>query len=361
MFGRAKAATEMTISNRTIIRIISFIVGTGLLVRLFENMRHPLTLIFVSFFLSMALNPAVNWVSRRFKSKSRVRATTIAYLTVTTLLVAFFSLVLPPLISQTTDFIKEVPNTLNSLDQKDNAVGNFIRRYDLQTQVGDLAKDWSKNIGSFSGPVLSTANRIVSNIVSIIVVFVLTFMMLVEGPGWLIKIWKHMPEEKRPRAKILATKMYNVVTSYVNGQVIVAAIGSSFALVAMLIASNIFNVSINAAALAGLVFMFGLIPTVGSFLSISVVFLFCLFVSGPLALTMLVYFVVYQQIENATVQPYIQSRGIELTPMLVFISAILGIGLGGILGGFLSIPIAGSIKVLIDDYLERQELPEKVK
>ena len=50
MFARNKKAQEITISNRTIVRILFFIVLTGLIIRIFENMVHPLTLIFVSFF-----------------------------------------------------------------------------------------------------------------------------------------------------------------------------------------------------------------------------------------------------------------------------------------------------------------------
>ena len=67
-----------------------------------------------------------------------------------------------------------------------------------------------------------------------------------------------------------------------------------------------------------------------------------------------------EQIENATVQPYIQSRASELTPLIVFISAILGIGFGGILGAIVAIPIAGCLKVLFDDYvLGQQNLDSK--
>jgi len=73
---------------------------------------------------------------------------------------------------------------------------------------------------------------------------------------------------------------------------------------------------------------------------------------------MAAYFIVYQQIENATIQPYIQSKGNELTPMLVFIAAILGVGVGGILGAFVAIPVAGCLKILADDYVESRYLGE---
>jgi predicted PurR-regulated permease PerM len=114
-------------------------------------------------------------------------------------------------------------------------------------------------------------------------------------------------------------------------------------------------VSVNAIALAGIVFLFALIPTIGTILGASIVALFSLFASPTLAIVMIVYFILYQQIENATIQPLIQSRGNELTPMLVFIAAVMGIGLGGVLGGFLAIPIAGCAKVLFDDWIDDLE------
>lgn len=354
MFGKKNPSTEITISNRTIIRIIAFMFGTVILVRVLENMVQPLTLIFVSFFLAMALNPAVTLVSSKLKSRSRAGATAIAYAVVMTVLISFIVLVVPPLVKQMTDFIKDVPSTLSELESQDSGIGNLVREYELQVQIQDFANDWARNISNIQGPVLTTANRIIANIVSIITVLVLTFMMLVEGPRWLAAFWAQVPSRRRERNKKLAKKMYKVVTSYVNGQVLVAATGSLFALVALAITSTLYDVSINIIALSGIVFMFGLIPTVGAILGALVVTLFALFESPSLAATLIVYFIIYQQVENATIQPYIQSRGNELTPMLVFIAAILGIGLGGVLGGFVAIPIAGCLKVLIDDWLDER-------
>jgi predicted PurR-regulated permease PerM len=146
--------------------------------------------------------------------------------------------------------------------------------------------------------------------------------------------------------------MYVLVTRFVNAQVIVALISAIFSAIALTIASSALNVSVNVVALAGMVALFGIIPTIGNILAATIVALACLFTSAPLAIIMLIYFIVYQQIENVTVQPYIQSRNNELTPMLVFIAALLGIGFGGLLGGFVAIPAAGCIKILLEDYLD---------
>lgn len=362
MFGRNQKSLEITISNSTILRVIFFVVATGMLIRIFENLVHPLTLIFVSFFLALALSPAVSWVSRKLKTKNRGTATALAYVSVITILIAFFSLIVPPLARQTTEFIEDVPQILQDVKEDQGTIGDFVRKNELEQQVQDFANSWSQNIENFQGPVVSTANRVVSNLISIVIVLILTFMMLVEGPRWLKFFWEQYPDDKQEHAQEMANKMYRVVTSYVNGQVIVAAIGAVFAIIAFLIATSIFDVSSsNAIAFGGIVFLFSLIPSIGATLSATIVVLFSSFLSIPLAITMMVYFVIYQQIENATIQPYIQSRANQLTPLLVFMSAILGIGFGGILGAFVAIPLVGCAKVLFDDYVDTKKSAKTTK
>ena len=357
MLGRQKISeVEITVSNRTMLRILLFLLGTILFLRMIDSMRHPLTLIFVSFFLTLAINPIVTRLSSMLKSKSRVRATAIAYGAVMTVIISFVVLIVPPLINQTTEFIREVPKTLSEIKTQDSSLGRFIRRYNLEEQVQNFASDWTRNLGDVQGPVLTTANRIFANVLSIVTVLVLTFMMLIEGPRWMQSIWKHVPLRRRAHDQEIAHKMYKVVTSYVNGQVLVAGIGAMFAMITLIIVSTILNVSVNAVALGGIIFLFALIPSIGTILGALIVTLFSLFSSPSLAVIMLVYFIVYQQIENATIQPMIQSRGNELTPMLVFIAAILGIGFGGVLGGFVAIPLAGCAKILFDDWIEDRDV-----
>ncbi|MBI3624146.1 AI-2E family transporter, partial [Candidatus Saccharibacteria bacterium] len=177
---------------------------------------------------------------------------------------------------------------------------------------------------------------------------------LVEGPDWLQRYWQLHPKARRQHDKVLAERMYRVVTGYVNGQVLIAAIASVFAMTTLVIASHVIGVSVNAVALAGIVFLFGLIPLIGNTLAASVVILVSLFSSVPLAVTMLVYFLIYQQVENVTLQPYIQSRHNVLTPLLVFVAALIGAGLGGILGAFVAIPAVGCLRILLTDYLKNR-------
>lgn len=350
LFG--KDEKTIVISTKTIASTILMTIGAVLALKFISEITHQLTLIGVSAFLAMALNPAVNWLLKRMKTKSRVRATGIAYVTVLTVLISFLALVLPPLVSQTTEFVKNVPSTINDFKTQDTAIARTVRKYNLDEQLDKISDDFAHKV-NLAEPVISTANRALGTLVSIITVLILTFMMLVEGPLWYKRFINLMPPNKRKHRQEIIGKMYRVVTGYVNGQVLIAAIAACFAMVVLIIASTLLDVTVNVIALAGIVFIFGLIPLIGNILASALVVLFSLFASGALAIIMAVYFLLYQQIENATLQPYIQSRSNQLTPLIVFIAALIGAGFGGLLGALAAIPVAGCIRILIDNYFDK--------
>ncbi len=350
MNGDKDKHVRISVDSRTIVRTIVIVFLAIILIGLIKAISSALILIFIAFFLALALNPAVSWISKQLKSGSRVRATGIAYVIVLTLLITFFALVIPPLVRQTADFIKDVPQTVQNFTADDSAFSRFIDRNHLNDQVDSLTEDFSNKFKDVGQPVLSTAGAVGTAVISTITVLVLTFMMLIEGPAWFDKIIAIQPKDKRHPRKELAKKMYRVVTNYVNGQVIVAFIAGFFALIGLLVASNIFNVSINAVALAGIIMLFGLLPLIGATIGAVIVVLACLLVSLPLAITMGIFFVVYQQVENLTIQPYVQSKTNSLTPLTVFVAALIGASLGGIMGAFVAIPVAGCIRILLSNY-----------
>lgn len=343
----------VNVTNRTIVRTILWVVVTIALYKFIGRISHGLTLIFASFFLAMALNPVVSWMSKRLRLKGRVRATAAAYITVIAVLALFLLMVVPPLVRQTRTFISNVPTTVQDFQEQDSRLAQAAKRYDIDQKITESARDFASNYSDFGSTVLNTGRRIAEVVASVLVVLVMTFMMLVEGPKWLGLFWGVMPPKNRERYKSLAAKMYKGVTGFVNGQVILAVVAGFFAFLALEIASRIFNADINSAALAGIVAVFGLIPLFGNPIAATLVILASLISSVALGLTMLVYFVVYFFIENHTFQPYIQSRLNELTPLTVFVAAVLGVGFGGLLGAIIAIPAASAVKVLIEDYFER--------
>lgn len=346
----------VTFTSKTIIRFL-LLVFAGVLVILFLNrIIQPLILILISFFLAMALNPAVSWIARHLRSKSRVRATGMAYVVVIGFLIGFLSFVFPPLVKQTVDFIQDVPAKVQSLKNEDSVVSRFVYRYNIDEEVDQLTNDYGSRVSDLSKPALATAGKIGTTVIGIITVLVLTFMMLVEGPQWLERYFRNLKPARRKHQRDLAHKMYKVVVGYVNGQLTIAVLGGLFASIALFISSQILDVDINPVALGGIIALFALLPLIGTIIGSIIVVLACLLVSLPLAIIIGIYFLIYQQIENVTIQPYIQSRSNNLTPLIVFISALLGVGIGGVLGAILAIPTAGCIKILVDDYFSRRTI-----
>ncbi|MBI4034328.1 AI-2E family transporter [Candidatus Saccharibacteria bacterium] len=345
----------VTVTNRTIVRAILWITTAVIIYKFIGEVSHVLTLIFGAFFLALALNPVVSWMNHRLRIKSRVRATAASYLLVVGVLVGFLVLVVPPLVRQTRDFIQEFPETVESFQQQDNSIARAFERYNLNEKLAQGAKDFTTNYGNFGSTVFDTGKRVAETIASFFIVIVLAFMMLVEGPKWLELLFGTLPDRQRLRYRKLSKRMYKAVTGFVNGQVILAAIAGIFAFVALEVASRLLDADINALALAGIVAVFGVIPLFGNPIAAALVVLASLLSSASLALVMAIYFTVYFFIENHTFQPYLQSRLNELTPLMVFVAALIGVSLGGILGAVAAIPVASTIKILLEDYFERRQ------
>lgn len=345
-----------SVTNRTFVRTIFWVIITILLFKFIGRISHELTLILASFFLALALNPAVSWISRHLRIKSRGWATSVAYLLVILVLAAFFALVTPPLVRQTRTFINDVPQTIENFQQQNSKLARAARRYNLDQKITKGAQDFASHYSNYGSTALDTGKRIVSVLVSIIAVLVLTFMMLVEGPHWVDLFFKTLPEKKQKHYSLMAHKMYRGVSGFVNGQVVLAIVAGFFAFCALVVGNHITHSSVNEAALAGIVAVFGLIPLFGNPTAAIIVVLSCLISSVALGLGMLVYFVIYFFIENHTFQPYIQSRLNELTPLTVFIAAIIGVGFAGLLGAIIAIPTASAIKILLEDYYSRRSV-----
>lgn len=352
-------ALEITISNKTVIRVLILVFGSLIALAALGRVTHALGLIFIAFFLSLSLNAPVHWVSLRLpgrKRGSRTLATGVSFLVVVALLGAFIVSVVPPLVRQTGSFINAAPDLITDLRSEDSSVGEFIRRYGLESQTDNLSNQVSNWASSLTGEAFSTAGRVTTSIVSLLTVLVLTYMMLIEGPRWLRVFKRLVPIEKQAHTEKLVKDMYKVIKGYVNGQVLLAAIA------ALLIAPPLFILGISyPVALVVVVFICGLIPMVGHTIGAVIVGAVALFTSPFAALIMVAYYFAYQQIENYAVQPRIQANTTDMSPLLVFASVVIGVNFNGIIGGLVAIPIAGCLRILILDYMFRKNylVPEK--
>lgn len=362
MFGRLKKekhqTVEITISNRTVIRVVGLVILSLLFLGFLRQTGEALVLIFVAFFLALSLNTPVHWISDHLPGKrrgSRTLATGVSFLFVVLLLGGFLASFAPPLIRETRSFLEAVPGLVEDVRDKDSSLGSFINRYDLQDDIDKISDQLSNRLGNLSGTAVSTVSRVGGGIVSTLTVLVLTFMMLVEGPAWAARFKRLIPDERRKHVEELGSDMYRVVRGYVNGQVLLAGTA------AIVLLPPFFALHISyPIALMVVVFICGLIPLVGHTIGAVIVSLVALFTSPFAAIIVLVYYILYQQIENYFIQPHIQANATNMSPLLVFASVIVGVSFSGLLGGLLAIPIAGCLRILMLDYLNARHLLHEV-
>lgn len=361
MFGRPKndesKKTELYISNKTIVRVLFLLLLWILFLAALRKASHALVLLFVAFFLALALNAPVHWIAERLPGKSRgsrSMATAVSFIIVIAVIGAFLASIVPPIIRQTNTFISAAPGLVASVRDQNSSLGQIVRKYHLESQVDTFSSQLSDRLRNATGTAVSTAAKVGSSIFSTVTILVLTFMMLIEGPHWARLFTRLLPERKRKYAEEISGDMYKVIRGYVNGQVILAI------LAAFLIAPMLFILHISyPVALIFVVFICGLIPMVGHTIGAIIVTLVALFHSVPTAIAILAYYILYQQIENYVIQPRIQANTTNLSPLLVLVAVVVGVSFGGLLGGLVAIPVMGCIRVLAIDQLEKRHmLPE---
>ena len=353
---------KIDVDTKTFIRfllVVSAFVGTVFLV---WKLWPALMIIAISFFLALALNPPVSLIANRLPKHSRVAATALSYLVVLTVLGVFIYIALPPIIDQTNRFIGSLPATVQQVSTKQGVVADIINTYNLQDQLNRLVEGAQQQAGTVAqgigSSVVNGVTSILTGVVTLVTVLVLTFLMLIEGPEWLKRLWSlYTDPVKLHRHQRIAGRMYKVVSGYVTGQVLVAAIAASLGILTLALLIYFFP-SIPSSALiplAGIIFVTDMIPMIGATLGAMLVFTVLLFNDLGAALIFLLYFIVYQQIENNFIQPVVQSRTVALSAMSIFLAIIIGIALLGIVGGIVAIPVAGCLRILIVDYMERRQ------
>jgi len=282
---------EFTVSNRTIFRVIGAAVLAFVVVVAVRHTAHTLTLIGAAIFLSLALNAPVHWLSEHLPGKRRGNrglATGLSIGIVVVVLGAFLALVVPPLVHQTGDFIRQAPSLVEEVRDQNSSVGVFIRNHHLQSQVDKISHQLSDRADNITGSAVTTVTHIGSSLFSTLTVIVLTVMMLAEGPRWQRIAYQLIPNRHSARTKRLARDMHRVIQGYVNGQVLLAAIAS------VLIVPALFVLHIpNPLALMVVIFICGLIPLVGHTIGAIIVTTVAVFHSFGAAVAILAYYILY--------------------------------------------------------------------
>ena len=332
---------------RTILAVLGIVLAVAALLQVLWLAKQVLTWILIALFLALALDPFVAFLMRR-GIRRRGMAIGTAYLLVAGAIVLVAATFVPTLVNEVRNFVDAVPTYVDDLTKGRGKLGFLERDYQIVERVREaLAGVQVSRILGVSGTAVAVTKGVITAVVATITIVVLTFFMLLEGPGVLERVYGLVPEERRPRWRMVGHQIYATIGGYVVGALTIALVAG----VTTAILLSILSVS-YAIALALLVAILDLIPlagaTIGAVLVSTVAFLDRGLTVG---LIVVVWFIVYQQVENHVLYPLVYSRTIALSPLTILIAVLIGASLAGVLGALAAIPIAGTIQVVLTEWL----------
>ena len=267
------------------------------------------------------------------------------------LVVVFVSLgliVVPPVVQQAGLLADSAPSYLENL-LNNRVIRDLDTHYQvaekLQAELQARITDGNFMSGVFGG-VLGAGKAVLSGFFSFFTVLVLTLYFLASLPRVKQAAYGMVPASRRLRVTSLSEEILRRVGSYAIGQVAVAAINATASWIMMTIVGIPY-----AAVLAVAVGFLGLLPMVGATLGAALVCTVALFDEPRKAAIALVYYVVYQQIENYVVAPRIMQRTVSVPGAVTVVAALAGAALLGILGALLAIPVAAGLLLLYEEVL----------
>jgi len=331
---------------KPVLLVFGIILAVAITLRLLWISRHVLSWVFIALFLALALNPAVDWLERKYRGRRGLATGTVL---IATLLViaAIGALFIPTLVDQVSGFAKKVPDYLNDLTKGKGRLGFLETKYHLVDKARDaLHEGGAKKLFGLTGTAVAITKSVISAIVATVTIVFMAFFMLLEGPTWVERIFGLMRPDSQKRWRGVAHDIYRTVGGYVTGNLLISLIAGVSTSIVLKIMGVPFWV-----ALGLIVAILDLIPLAGATIAGIIISAVAFLHSIPAGIVVVVFFIVYQQIENHLLQPIVYGRTVQLSPLAVLIAVLIGAELAGVLGALAAIPVAGALQVILVDFL----------
>ena len=333
---------------RTILATIGIVVATYMLWLLLRRLSGVITLLVVAAFFAILLTPAVDFVERRGLRRSI--ATIIVFLVGFSLLAAMLAAFINPIVREVNGFVDDFPQFVENARQGRGPIGRLVQRYDIDTYIEENRDQWEESLRNAGAPALDVLRTVASGVFTFVTILVLTFLMVLEGPRLTKGAINLLSDRHRDRVRLVASDAAKAVTGYMAGNLVISVVAGLSTFVFLTIAGVPF------AGVLGLWVAFAdLIPMVGATLGAIPTVLVAFLASPGKGVAALIFYVVYQQIENHLLQPTVMSRTVSLNPLAVLVSVLVGVELFGILGALLAIPAAGMLQVITRNLYDERE------
>jgi predicted PurR-regulated permease PerM len=328
----------------TIVAVIVFYLAAKVIYRL----RDVILLIIVAGFIALLLNPLVIGVQHRVRRRGvAIAVVTLAAVVVFAGLAVAFGY---PLVNGITHLADNLPGYVSKAEHGKGWIGHLVTKYHIQHWVKSNAPKLASYGKDIANPVISVGKGAITLVITLLTIFVLVVLLLMEGPKLRTGLLGLMAPARAERYRRIASAVNRSVTGYMLGNFATSIIAGLVVLATLLILGVPFPF-----LWALWVALVDFLPMIGGALAGIPVVLFALTQGLVAGLVTLIVFLIYTQVENHVLNPLIMSRTVRINPLLVLISILVGASIGswidGIFGGFvvalLAIPLAGALQVIV--------------
>jgi predicted PurR-regulated permease PerM len=317
----------------------------------FGRLRSLLLLLLVAQFLAFAMEPPVNrLVSRGWK---RGAATGVVMVGVFAGLTAFVAAIGSLLVNQVATLIDQAPEYLQSAEDWINST--FNASVDLQDWIDRLSdeggplQEWASEV---AGQGWSIGSRAAGVLLQILSVALFAFYFCADGPRLRRALFSRFPPHRQVELARAFDTAIEKTGGYLNSRALLALISGVF--------HFLFFTALELPYPAAMALWVGVIsqfiPTIGTYLAAVLPVVVALAERPVLAIWVIVFELLYQQVENYLFAPRITARTVDIHPAVAFAAVIAGAALFGAIGALLAIPIAATVQSFLSSYLGRYEV-----
>lgn len=331
---------------------VGFVGGLGLLTALalgtaLAAISGTIVLIVVSLFIAAGLHPAVLFFERRGLRRSHAVLAVISIFLVA--LVLFIVAIVPVIADQIASITDNAPGWLDRLENSQR-----IRDIDAEYHIIDKIKEYVANgdfVSSLFGGVLGFGIAVLGALFNAFIVIVLTLYFLSSLETTKAALYRLAPASRRDRVTRLGDRILAGIGGYVSGAFIVALCAGLSSLVFLLA----IGLSQYAVALAFVVMLLDVIPMIGATIGAVIVTAIALATDTHAGIACLIFYVLYQQIENYVIYPRVMAKSVDIPGAVTVIAALIGAALLGVIGALLAIPTAAAILMLVREVFVRRQ------
>lgn len=307
--------------------------------------------IVISLFLSFALEPLTNKLQRR--GWKRGTATGIILLTVFLIIAVFLGSMVPLVIDQSRELIKEGPRFASQITNFTQArLGITILNEDILTSITKFASSFGVGGDDVASSVIGVGGKVAGGVFQVFTILIFTYYLVVDGPAVRRKSMALMPAKQQK----MFLETWEIAIEKMGGYLYARLILAGLSAFASFIVLSVLQVpyALPLALWLGLFSQF--IPVIGTYIAAALPLFVAVLERPWSAFVLLVFVILYQQFENYWISPKLTARTMQLHPALAIGAALAGGFLYGAIGAFLALPAAAILQVIIGTYITRHEV-----